>query len=145
MEKKRLYSALTYAGALPFAVCAVLPWIGVEQVLNIGTPDYISRSYGLAIASFLAGAHWGTFLYHRERSPTNLFLTSNAIVLAAWSTFLINAPAISLFVLVLAFLYLLFIDFRLFKAGLLIDYYFALRRNVTAIVVICLIANIAAL
>ena len=145
MEKKRLYSTLTYAGALPFIACALLPWIGVDSILNFGTAEFVARSYGLAIASFLAGAHWGTFLYHREASPTNLFLTSNAVVLAAWFSFLMNVPAISLFVLILAFLYLLFIDYRLFAAGLLIDYYFRLRRNVTVIVVVCLAANIAAL
>jgi len=143
MENNRLYSTLTWAGALPFVACAILPWFGIDLIPNIGSPAYVAQSYGLAIASFLSGAHWGTYLFNRTESPTNLFLTSNAVVIAIWFAFLLNIAQVGLFVLVLAFLYLLFIDYRLFRAGLLSRYYFNLRRNVTALVVVCLVSNIA--
>ena len=121
MEKKTLYSTLTYTGVLPFVACAAMPYVGVPELKNVGTFDYIARVYGLVIVCFLAGAHWGTFLYKRTESPDNLFITSNAIVLAAFFAFLLDAPAIVLFVLILAFLCLLFIDYRLLKASLLSD------------------------
>ena len=145
MEKKQLYTSLTYAGALPFVAAAAMPWLGIDKIPNVGSFDFVAQTYGLAIICFLAGAHWGTYLYHRDQSPTNLFLTSNVIVLAVWFAFLLNAAAISLFVQVLAFLYLLFVDFRLLQAGLLIDYYFRMRVTVTILVVASLIVTIAAL
>lgn len=145
MDQSRLYSILAYAGALPFVVCAAIPWLGFDRVPNLGTADYIAQAYGLAIASFLAGAHWGTYLYNRSEAPINLFVTSNAVVIAVWLTFLLNVSAVGLFVLILAFLYLLFVDYRLRVAGLLGEHYFRLRANVTAIVVVCLTVNVVAL
>ena len=144
MEKKRLYSTLTYAGTLPFIACAIMPYAGMPTLENIGTFDYIARVYGLAIVCFLAGAHWGTFLYRRDESPDNLFITSNTIFLAAFFAFLLDAPALTLFVLILAFLCLIFVDYRLLKAGLLTKYYFRMRTNATVIAVVSLAVTIAA-
>lgn len=145
MEKKRLYSTLTYAGALPFVACAMMPYVGLPELANIGTFDYIARVYALAIVCFLAGAHWGTFLYRRDESPDNLFITSNTIFLAAFFAFLLDAPVLTLFILVLAFLCLLFVDYRLLRAGLLTSYYFRMRANATAIAVASLAVIIATL
>ena len=144
MEKKRLYTTLTYAGVLPFVACALMPYLGIRELQGIGTFDYIARTYGLVIVCFLAGVHWGTFLYHRSESPDNLFATSNVTVLAVFFAFLLNAPAIVLFVLILAFLALLLVDYRLLRAQLLTGYYYRLRRNATAIAVVALAATIAA-
>jgi hypothetical protein len=41
-------------------------------------------------------------------------------------------------VLILAFLCLLFIDYRLLKAALLTDYYFRMRTNATVVAVVAL-------
>ena len=138
MQENRLYSLLTYAGALPFVFCAALPFFGVEGWQNIGSFEYVARLYGLAIASFVAGSHWGTYLYNREASPTNLFLTSNAVVLAAWFAFLLTGPVMTQFVLLLSFLYLLFVDYNLYRANVITSYYFRMRANVTLVVCICL-------
>lgn len=142
MQENRLYSLLTYAGALPFIFCALLPFAGIDEWQNVGTFEYIARLYGLAIASFVAGSHWGTYLYNREASPSNLFLTSNAVVLAAWFAFLLTIPVMTQFVLLLAFLYLLFVDYNLHKAGLTTLHYFRTRAYVTLIVCVCLVVNI---
>ncbi len=138
MQENRLYTLLTYAGALPFVLCALLPLVGIEEWENVGTFEYIARLYGLAIVSFVAGSHWGTYLYNRESSPANLFLTSNAVVLAAWFAFLFTIPVLTEFVLLLSFLYLLFVDYNLYKANLITAYYFRMRANVTLVVCICL-------
>lgn len=135
MQDHKLYTALSYAGAIPFVLCALLPFVGIDTVPNVGRLNLVVETYGLAIASFVAGSHWGTFLYNREICPTNLFVTSNIIVLACWFAFLLTGPVLTVFVLVLAFAYLLLIDLTLHKAQLTTDGYFAVRRNVSYIVI----------
>ena len=143
MESRKLYPVLTYAGALPFVACALMPLFGMETLWNLGSYVHIAAAYGLAIVCFLCGAHWGTYLYHRAAAPDNLFLTSNVIVVACWFAFLMAAKAITLFVLILAFLCLLFIDYRLLRAGLLTEYYFRMRTIATVIAVASLALIIA--
>ena len=138
MESRKLYPLLTYAGVLPFVGCALMPFLGLQELWNLGSYDHIAAAYGLAIVCFLCGAHWGTYLYHRANASDNLFITSNVIVVACWFAFLIAAKAITLFVLILAFLCLLVIDYRLLKAGLLTDYYFRMRSIATTVAVVAL-------
>jgi hypothetical protein len=143
MESRKLYPVLTYAGALPFIACALMPLFGMETLWNLGGYVHIAAAYGLAIVCFLCGAHWGTYLYNRPAAPDNLFVTSNVIVVACWFAFLMAAQAITLFVLILAFLCLLFIDYRLLRAGLLTEYYFRMRTIATVIAVVSLALIIA--
>ena len=143
MESRKLYPILTYAGVLPFVGCALMPLFGLQQLWNAGSFDQIAAAYGLAIVCFLCGAHWGTYLYHREKAPDNLYITSNVIVVACWFAFLMAAKAVTLFALILAFLCLLVIDYRLLKAGLLTDYYFRMRSVATAVAVAALAIIIA--
>jgi hypothetical protein len=138
MESRKLYPILTYAGVLPFIGCALMPLVGLRELWNLGSFDHIAAAYGLAIVCFLCGAHWGTYLYNRTSAPDNLFITSNVIVVACWLAFLMAAQAITLFVLILAFLCLLFIDYRLRRADLLTDYYFRMRTTATVIAVLAL-------
>jgi hypothetical protein len=142
MESKKLYPLLTYAGLLPFIGCALMPMVGLQELWNLGSYGYIAAAYGLAIVCFLCGAHWGTYLYNRAAVADNLFITSNVIVVACWFAFLMAAQAITLFVLILAFLCLLVIDYRLLKAGLLTDYYFRMRAKATGIAAIALVVII---
>ena len=143
MESRKLYPVLTYAGLLPFIGCALMPFVGVTELWNLGSFDYIAAAYGLAIVCFLCGAHWGTYLYKQAAARDNLFITSNVIVVACWFAFLVAAPAVTLVVLILAFLCLLFIDFRLLKAGLLTDFYFRMRATATGVAVVALVIIIA--
>ena len=143
MESRKLYPLLTYAGVLPFVGCALMPFIGLQELWNLGSYDQIASAYGLAIVCFLCGAHWGTYLYHRVNAPDNLYVTSNVIVVACWFAFLIAAKAITLFVLILALLCLLVIDYRLLKAGIITDYYFRMRSIATIIAVVALAIIIA--
>jgi len=143
MESRKLYPILTYAGVLPFIGCALMPLVGLRELWNLGSFDHIAAAYGLAIVCFLCGAHWGTYLYNRTAAPDNLFLTSNVIVVACWFAFLMAAQAITLFVLILAFLCLLVIDYRLLRADLLTDYYFRMRATATVIAVLALAIIIA--
>ncbi len=142
MIDSKQYAALAYAGTLPFIACAVLPWIGMPVVAGIGSCAYIAATYGVAIVSFMAGIHWGTFLYQADSLPVNLLLTSNAITVAVWLAFILTPVAASLAVTAVAFLLLLAVDFRLARAGLLTADYLQIRRNVTLIVCAMLMLTI---
>ena len=61
------------------------------------------------------------------------------MTIAAWFAFLLTPPTVALGVMALLFLYLLMIDARLTRAGVLDDRYFRIRRNVTLLVVLALI------
>ena len=142
MIDSKQYAALAYAGTLPFIACAVLPWIGIPVVAGIGSCAYIAATYGVAIVSFMAGIHWGTFLYQADSLPLNLLLTSNAITVAVWLALIFTPVAVSLAVTAAAFLLLLAVDFRLAHAGLLTADYLHTRRNVTLIVFAMLMLTI---
>ena len=143
MADRKLYPLLTYAGMMPFVGCALMPFVGLQELWNLGSYDYIAAAYGLAIVCFLCGAHRGTYLYQVRAAPDNLFISSTVSVVACWFAFLMAAQAITLFVLILAFLCLLVIDYRLLKAGLLTDFYFRMRSNATVVAVVALAIIIA--
>ena len=140
MANTRIYSILTYAGALPFIACALMPLLGVSSIKLIGSFDYIAAVYALTIVSFMAGVHWGMALdQQRTEWPVNLFLSSNAVTIIAWLAFLTTTPKITLIACILAFLYLLWVDYRLYYLKLLTAHYLQTRRNVTALVAISLL------
>ena len=142
MIDSKQYAVLAYAGTLPFIACAILPWIGMPVVAGIGSCAYIAAAYGVAIVSFMAGIHWGTFLYQADSLPVNLLLTSNAITVAVWLAFILTPVAVSIAVIAAAFVLLLAVDFRLARVGLLTADYLRTRRNVTLIVLAMLMLTI---
>lgn len=139
MENQKLYSALTYAGALPFLACAFLPYAGLAELPKIGMLYYVAQVYGLVILSFMAGVHWGTYLYNQESAPQNLFITSNIVTVVAWLVFLLGNPVWTLLVLMAGFLYLLLLDYQLHRHKMISDHYLDTRRNVSALVTLSLI------
>lgn len=142
MIDSKQYAVLAYAGTLPFIACAILPWIGMPVVAGIGSCAYIAAAYGVAIVSFMAGIHWGTFLYQADSLPVNLLLTSNAITVAVWLAFILTPVAVSIAVIAAALVLLLAVDFRLARVGLLTPDYLRTRRNVTLIVLAMLMLTI---
>ena len=142
MIDSKQYAVLAYAGTLPFIACAILPWIGMPVVAGIGSCAYIAAAYGVAIVSFMAGIHWGTFLYQADSLPVNLLLTSNAITVAVWLAFILTPVAVSIAVIAAALVLLLAVDFRLARVGLLTPDYLRTRRNVTLIVLAMLMLTL---
>ncbi|MGD8978166.1 MAG: DUF3429 domain-containing protein [Gammaproteobacteria bacterium] len=138
-DKSKTYPLLAYAGAIPFVLCAIAPWLGVTDLGRIGSVGSVAASYGLAIVSFMAGILWGICLIGAKPVPGNLFFVSNAVTLAAWFAFLLTPPTVALGVMALLFLYLLMVDARLTRTGALDDRYFRTRRNVTLLVVLSLV------
>ncbi len=141
----KLFTALALAGALPFAACALMPWVGIVEIPGLGRFDAIAAAYALTIASFMAGVHWGTYLYCRDRASINLFVTSNVAAVAVWLGYLALPRTGALLVAALTFALLLAVDLRLYRAALIDRTYVRIRIVVTAIVLVCLVAVIAAL
>lgn len=144
IEESRTYRALAFAGTLPFLAGAVMAIAGIESFGPFGSAVRITSSYGLAILCFLCGAHWGTYLYHRDESPFNLFLTSNAVVVVVWLAHLTALPSVALGLQMVAFLYLLYIDRRLLQTGIVSSNYFTVRTQATTAAVIALLIVIYA-
>ena len=130
MKKPSPY--LTFAGAIPFVLGAVFITIGIDAIPVLGKVTYILSIYGLVIASFMAGAHWGNHLSLADDDTwaVKLPVFSNIIALALWLGFLLLSTV--------GFIWLLVIDYGLHQAHIINNDYFKVRRYVTAIVVIAL-------
>lgn len=139
MQDSKLYSALAFAGTLPFIACAVLPLAGIDAIPPLGNLDAVASAYGLAIVCFLAGAHWGTHLSGLSADSLNLFVISNAIFLAVWFAFVGAGIPSAIAIQIIAFLLLLQIDFRLYKNRVISLQYLRVRSIATVIAVISLL------
>ncbi len=128
---------LTLAGAIPFALPALLYLFGISQLPRLGALQPIVSSYGLVILSFMAGVHWGQVI-HKPRWHL-LLIISNVITLSGWFAFLIGNATLLWCVLILGFVALLFVDRRLLAADMITPAYWRLRMAVTTIVVIALL------
>jgi len=127
---------LTYAGTLPLVLSAAAAILGVHG-FNYGL---IALTYGAVIISFLSGIHWAAYLFYSEKCPRNLLLTSNITALLAWLSLLVANHRLMILLQILCFLYLLTLDLKMLSNTILPDWFYALRRNATAIVVLSLTA-----
>ncbi len=130
---KPLARALTYAGALPFAACALAVWGGVRG----GGFDPVAalKVYSLTIAAFMAGTLWGYVVPEaRGRQGAVLLVVSNLLALAVAAAALLSAPRATLGVDLAAFVLLLAADVWAGRHGWIAPDYLALRQRVTAIV-----------
>ena len=132
---------LTLSGALPFLGALVLVFFTVAPF----DAAQIASTYAALIIALLGGTQWGLFLVFSQKSPINLMVQSNLVTLIAWAGLLVLPAPGAIALHALCFLYLLFLDYRLFKSGILPLWYFSLRRLVTLIVISLLLAMIAAL
>ena len=132
----KLYPYLTYAGALPFIFCALCFITDVNVIPVLGNIEKIFSVYGLVIASFIAGAHWGQHLSLKDNWSIYLPVFSNINAGLLWISFLIFPFKILLLILGSSFLILLFIDKNLFQNGLISRNYFHTRCLVTLTVIL---------
>lgn len=139
MKDNSLHALLAYAGTLPFLACAAGLVLGAPLPASLGGYPEIAAGYGLAIAAFMAGVHWGIYLYKAGATMLNLLLLSNGVTVAAWLAFWLAPTYISLEITAAAFITLLMIDYQLTNEGLLSAAYLRIRRNATALVVIALV------
>ena len=136
-----LYRALTYAGAIPFAVGTFCLASDIRSIPFLGDTVDVLAAYGLIIASFLSGAHWGLHLHQTGGWSMFLALMSNVSAIGLWIGFLGLTPASFLLLLSFVFFLLLGIEQRLVTDGLITQRYFRTRAAVTCAVVFLLIVS----
>lgn len=124
---------LTRLGALPFVASVGIELLGWHD-LHIA---YFVIAYGAVIVSFLAGIHWGLFLLRNGQLHLNLLLSSNVLALFAWASLLIPPVEIQLLVQMLCFVVLLWIDKQLSTDMAIEPWFYALRKQITAVVLLC--------
>jgi hypothetical protein len=132
----KLATVLTYAGTLPLIACLVSylwPITGIDRML-------VAHAYGAVIISFLCGIHWAAFLFFPEKCPRYYLVSSNVVALLSWASLLIVDQGIARFLQPLCFLFLFALDARLRDQAIIPGWFYILRRNATAIVVLCLLA-----
>lgn len=137
MTKESLARALTYAGILPFLACAVVAWFTDEAVFLTVSISAVILAYATVIASFIAGIHWGIFLF--KDTPMNLFIHSNVIALLAWLSLLVPT-ILGTLLLIFCFAYLLLIDRKNYNAGAIEAWFFKLRIHASTAVIMALTA-----
>ncbi|RKE83528.1 DUF3429 domain-containing protein [Rhizobium sp. AG855] len=132
-REKPLSSLLAYLGALPFWAIAIAPFAGIDAAM--AQSAFIA--YGTGIACFMAGTIWSQAQISPAKS-SGLLLFSNAAALIAIAALLLHHALLVPALLLQAgtFLLLLLADHRMFRKGDQPAWYFALRRNVTALVLL---------
>ena len=142
---------MTYAGALPFIASAFLLLCDIYKIPMLGNIDKIISIYGIVIASFMAGVHWGQHLNvaqqlnHDDKWVIYLPITSNINAIILWITFIILPIIFQLIVLIISFVTILWIDKKLYNAEIIQNHYFTTRCIVTLLVVISLLISIICL
>lgn len=139
---KKIFPYLAYAGAVPCILCAACLNVDIQEIPLLGSVERILSVYGLVIASFLAGTHWGQHL-HISKSlwSYSLPILSNIIAVLLWFGFLVLSFKMQMAMFVIAFVVLLIIDHRLFQIDLITHHYFQTRFFVSAIVIISFIIS----
>ena len=138
MKKPSPY--LTFAGAIPFVAGAIFITMGIDAIRVLGATTQVLSVYGLVIASFMAGAHWGNHLGLADNHPwaVKLPVLSNIIALLLWLGFLSLSTTGFIWLLIIGFICLLLIDYGLRRANIIDSKYFMVRQYVTLIVVVSL-------
>lgn len=134
----RMSTLLAGLGALPFLVSSLLLTLGVYNLPLLGSTVEILRSYSLAIAVFMCGIHWGQYLQDTQARNLNLLMVSNVLTLICWLAYLVASFVVYFVIVIAVFLALLWVDYRLHKAGRITARYFRMRLAVTAVVCVSL-------
>jgi hypothetical protein len=133
-ENSLLIKVLTYCGAFPLIFCAVARLAHFNQ----GDISVVAQTYGAIIISFLCGIQWSAYLFFPNKCSYYLLISSNVVALLAWASLLATNASVAIILQILCFLYLLTLDLKLRDGGILPEWFYHLRRNVTIIVVVCL-------
>jgi len=134
---------LTYAGTLPFIACLTHVWyFNVAQQAYQFDAFAIFLNYAIAIQILICISHWATILHQGEKLSLTarwvLLPLSNIITL--WTIFHPYVELGSLTTILfsgLLFIMLYAIDYYFHKKSCWSASYIRLRRNVTAVVILC--------
>lgn len=136
---KKIYPILMYTGTLPFIFCAICFLLDWKSIPFFSETTHILKVYGLVIASFMAGTHWGKALNMNGPSKREILIASNMNAIFLWISFLLFPFHLMLLALIISFLASLWNDKKLLQAGLINFSYFFNRCIITTIVITTLI------
>ncbi|TVQ33500.1 MAG: DUF3429 domain-containing protein [Geminicoccaceae bacterium] len=131
---------LGYAGLIPFILISVGLWI--LPLVYAGFLHAALIGYGLVIVSFMGGVQWGLGIAKPLDDGTTWRVLSQSVAppLIAWfgamGPFPWQYPA-----LILAFLLVIWVDFKLVRQDAAPTWYPLLRVPLTAGVVVCLVGG----
>ena len=132
---------LACSGALPFILCALCLVADISDIPLLGSTSQVLSIYGLVIASFMAGVHWGQHLTSNTKASRFLAITSNINAILLWLAFLLLSFPLFIVTLIISFLVLLIIDKQLYFEDVIESSYFYTRVGVTLTVVLCLLIS----
>jgi hypothetical protein len=138
INPKKLPTLLAYLGAIPFIAGSLLLSFGVYNVPVLGGTAEMLRSYSFAIAVFMCGVHWGQYLQDPQARHFNLLMLSNGITVLLWIAYLMISFFVFSAMVIVAFMILLWIDYRLYESKSITWRYFRMRLTVTAVVCLSL-------
>lgn len=146
-KPKRVATLLSYAGTIPFVVCATILLFGTA--LGLGSLRQFAAqaitSYAAVIVSFLGGIQWGVALVTHEQQPQtakSLFLLSVVPSLLAWATLLLPNGSSRVIVAIFLIGFVWVIDALLHLQQVLPTWFFHLRSIVSAVAMTSLIATL---
>ena len=140
MTNKITTQILTYLGVLPFVFFTILNVLAVEYFFNIKV-NFLLIGYAVVILSFVSGLNFSYGLKQNNYAIYYLII-SNIIALIAYYHLLSTHYVFSYATILVAFLFCLVLDFYAYKAKIIAGWFFKLRLNITALVSLCLGANI---
>lgn len=137
--KASVISVLTYLGALPFVLGALLLLLGIKIIPFLGATTFVITAYGLVIASFMAGSHWGQQIATTDEQSRSIFLISNVMALALWFEYLVGSLTAYVGLLIAVFILSLWLDYLSYQKKKIDSTYMRLRWRVTSVVVLSLV------
>lgn len=135
-NQKQLAIALVMAGAVPFVLLALLVVFPESGIQLPARPALMLHVYGVIIASFVAGLHWG--IHFCKRTNDSVYLGSSFIALLLWLSMASAGTAIGLALVLAGFLLLWLQEYRLSMQRVTTAWFWRLRTWVSALVSVCL-------
>lgn len=127
---------LGYAGLIPFITFSAGCWLPLPMVTDALS---VLIAYAAVILSFMGAIHWGIAMPAAGASRDPYLIASVIPALVAWVSLLL--PAVPALVLLLfGFITLFLFDRRSVTAQGFPEWYLPMRRDLTLVVSICLIA-----
>ena len=130
-----LYTYLMYAGALPFLISAMLLALGIHHLPFLKNVQHLISVYGLVIASFIAGTHWGQHFIPKQSKVALLLMSSNLYALLLWLSYLVLPLPQFFLALIALFTLLLWVDKTLYQAQEISSHYFYTRCIISGLVI----------
>ena len=138
LEKHNLLARmLTYGGIIPFCLLVMASAVHVA-----GFDVHLALiTYAAVIIAFIAGIHWAVYLLTAECALPNLLLHSNISTLLGWGAIFIGHYQLTLMLQGICFIYLLYIDFALYRQAIIAKWFFKLRIVASSLVLSLLVVG----